>query len=262
MKGLVLAGGKSSRFGSDKALAYFEGRRFIEIAVSQVSSVTSEVCISLSKKSSRQLIDAASTYTDCIIYDKEQPCGGPVKGILSSLETLRDDIVYITVDHPYLKPDTLAEFYRRAWIMNSTAATIISDKESTAQSIGYVSKRAADYIRRVCRVKRGKTRLIDIYRLPKSLFIGWSLVTSDPSEFTNVNEPRFHPQINRMGIDEIFYFNHDYFLDFVDKFAEGNYMKALALLLLEEQLYMKLGSKFLLKYVYKDIDYLLSRPML
>lgn len=146
--------------------------------------------------------------------------------------------------------------------MNSTAATIISDKESTAQSIGYVSKRAADYIRRVCRVKRGKTRLIDIYRLPKSLFIGWSLVTSDPSEFTNVNEPRFHPQINRMGIDEIFYFNHDYFLDFVDKFAEGNYMKALALLLLEEQLYMKLGSKFLLKYVYKDIDYLLSKPML
>ncbi len=262
MKGLVLAGGRSSRFGSDKALAYFEGRRFIEIAVSQVSSITSEVCISLSKKSSRQLIDVALTYTDCIIYDKEHPCGGPVKGILSSLEALKDDIVYVTVDHPYLKPDTLVEFYRKARVLSPSAATIISDKDSTAQSIGYVSKRAVDHIRRVCRVRRGKTRLIDIYRLPKSLFVGWSLLTSDPSEFTNVNEPRIQPQISRTGVDEIFYLNHNYFLEFVDRFAEGNYMEALALLLLEEQLYMKLGPKFLLKYVYKDIDYMLSKPTL
>ena len=39
IRGLVLAGGKSSRFGSDKALALYEGMTFLERATSLLEAL-------------------------------------------------------------------------------------------------------------------------------------------------------------------------------------------------------------------------------
>ena len=43
--GAVLAGGRSSRFGSDKALARFGGRRLIDLAVARLAAQVDEVVV-------------------------------------------------------------------------------------------------------------------------------------------------------------------------------------------------------------------------
>lgn len=258
MKGLVLAGGKSTRFGSDKALATFKGRLFIEIAFSQISYISREVCISLSHRSSQEVIKTAKRLTDCIVFDQQLPCQGPIRGVLTGLETLKDDIIYVTVDHPYLRPETIAEFHRQIQAYNPFSATIISSRDTSSHSIGYLSKHIVDQVHKICKAKE-RTRLIDVYRLQNSLFIGWSLLTNDPIEFTNVNVPGFQPRESIDKVNDIVYINHNYFISFIHKLVNGYRLEALALLLQEKQLYSRLDLKFLLKYVYRDIEYMLSK---
>lgn len=197
--------------------------------------------------------------TDCIVFDREAPCGGPLRGVLSALELVRDDILYVTVDHPYLKADTLKRLLHHVVLIpQASSSTIISGPGETAQSIGYVSRELVERVGKICSAKRGKARLIDIYRLPGSVLVGWSLLTMDPGEFTNVNRPGVGAKRAGLRVDEVVFLNHDYFADYINHLLEVDLLGALKSLYLEASLYSKLGLRYLIKYVYRDIDALVN----
>lgn len=100
--GIVLAGGKSSRFGSNKAIFDFQGKTMIKHSV-----------------------DLLKLFCDCILisgdneeyYRYDYPCIpdkygsiGPLGGIISCLEKSdAEEFMIVTCDMPLLTPDLLAK---------------------------------------------------------------------------------------------------------------------------------------------------------
>ena len=102
VKGLILAGGKSSRFGSDKALALHKGKSFLERAVGLLRSVDLKPIIITRRGTDYSFLDAV------VIYD-QLPEKGPLGGIYSAMTVFkRTPFLILTCDMPALVPDVLS----------------------------------------------------------------------------------------------------------------------------------------------------------
>ncbi|MBI9033625.1 MAG: molybdenum cofactor guanylyltransferase [Bacteroidales bacterium] len=95
---IILAGGKSSRFGSDKALAMFQGKTLIQHAVDIVSPVTSNIIIS----ANTHAYDFLNHKVVADIYKDAGPMGG-LHAALSQSNTSTN--LVITTDTPFLKSE-------------------------------------------------------------------------------------------------------------------------------------------------------------
>jgi len=96
--GVVLAGGRSSRFGSDKALAQLGGRRLIDLAVDALSAWCAEVVI----------VGRSEGPARCL-PDWPQADMGPLGGLAAALHHARDQgfdaVLSCGVDSPGLPTD-------------------------------------------------------------------------------------------------------------------------------------------------------------
>ena len=102
MKGLILAGGTSSRFGSDKALALYEGKSFLEHAVLLLRSVDLKPVIVTRR-------GADYSFLDCpVIYD-QLPEKGPLGGIYTAMTVFKNTpFLILTCDMPALTSEALS----------------------------------------------------------------------------------------------------------------------------------------------------------
>lgn len=82
--GLILAGGLSSRFGSDKALASLGGRSLLEESVMTLRPWVSDIAVAAVGGSSAE--KAAQLLGLRTIADRAGPAKGPLAGILAGLE--------------------------------------------------------------------------------------------------------------------------------------------------------------------------------
>lgn len=76
--GIVLAGGKSSRMGSDKSKMILNGKTLIEYSIQALRPLCEKVVIS----SNNNIYD----YTGCEVWPDELPDGSPMVGIYSCLK--------------------------------------------------------------------------------------------------------------------------------------------------------------------------------
>jgi molybdenum cofactor guanylyltransferase len=99
MTGYVLAGGKSSRMGQDKATMPFCGRPMVEIAVETLSSVCAEVFISGNR-------DDLTAWAP-VIHELHVEAG-PAAGIEAALShTTTDWVMMLPVDTPLMSAELL-----------------------------------------------------------------------------------------------------------------------------------------------------------
>jgi len=97
MKGLILAGGKSSRMGVDKALLKFQSLYAWQILLGKLRHFCDEVYISCRKDQTAIFPSGTS-----LLYDREEECG-PISGILSAIDFYPDDNwLVIAVDMPFI----------------------------------------------------------------------------------------------------------------------------------------------------------------
>ena len=102
MKGLILAGGKSSRFGSDKALAVYQGKSFLEHAVSLLRSAGLKPIIV-----TRRGVDYS--FLDCTVIYDQLPEKGPLGGIYTAMTVFKNtSFLILTCDMPALTPEALS----------------------------------------------------------------------------------------------------------------------------------------------------------
>lgn len=103
--GLVLAGGRSSRMGQDKALLNYRGRPQVDVCFDLLSSLCARVLVSIRKDQDAR--------RHPVIHDRyEYP--GPLNGILSAFATHPDHAwLVVACDLPFLDEATLRELLRR-----------------------------------------------------------------------------------------------------------------------------------------------------
>lgn len=78
MKGIVLAGGKSSRFGSDKALALYQGVPLVRRAVFLLRSAGLHPAV-ITREGKRY------SFLDCTVIEDKLPDLGPLGGLYTAL---------------------------------------------------------------------------------------------------------------------------------------------------------------------------------
>ena len=102
MKGLILAGGKSRRFGTDKALAVHEGKTLLEKAANLLLSVRLEPVI-VTRRGADYFFAGCTVLMDALA-DK-----GPLGGIYTAMSFFKETpFLILTCDMPALTPAALS----------------------------------------------------------------------------------------------------------------------------------------------------------
>ena len=115
--GFVLAGGRSSRMGRDKALELFGGRRLVEIALETLR----EAGVVASIAGARSDLGGYGAVVEDIAPDQ-----GPLGGICAALGwTIAERAVFVSVDQPLL-PAALISYLLEHARISGRAATLCS----------------------------------------------------------------------------------------------------------------------------------------
>lgn len=101
---IVLAGGRSSRFGRDKLAEPIDGRPLLDLAVEAVGAVASDVVVVIAPADRRTVPAGARIAHDSKAFE------GPLAGLAAGLEALEPDVERVIVvggDMPFLAPPVL-----------------------------------------------------------------------------------------------------------------------------------------------------------
>jgi molybdopterin-guanine dinucleotide biosynthesis protein A len=111
VSGIVLAGGRSSRFGTDKLAAELEGRPLLHHAISAVAAVASEVIVVAAPGSEPSLPEDPGVPIR-VVHDPE-PFGGPLVGLGAALVAAGHPVaIVVGGDMPRLVPGVLGLLLR------------------------------------------------------------------------------------------------------------------------------------------------------
>jgi molybdopterin-guanine dinucleotide biosynthesis protein A len=103
--GLIVAGGRSTRFGEDdKALADVGGGPMLRHVADALAPVTDELVVNCRQEQVEAFEDAIPTHQPRFVTDLV-PDEGPVVGLLAGLRAVRDSrVVVAACDQPLLRP--------------------------------------------------------------------------------------------------------------------------------------------------------------
>jgi molybdopterin-guanine dinucleotide biosynthesis protein A len=105
--GIVLAGGRSARFGRDKLAEPIGGRPLLHLAIESLAAVTSEVIVVAAPDATPDLPAGVR-----LVHD-EAPFEGPLAGCMAGLTAAREPLVLIVGgDMPSLDPAVLGTLVR------------------------------------------------------------------------------------------------------------------------------------------------------
>jgi molybdopterin-guanine dinucleotide biosynthesis protein A len=135
--GFVLAGGQSSRMGSDKALVEFGGRALIAHAIGILKAAGLPVSIAGARPEVRANLEAYGP----VIPDAEAGLG-PLGGICAALQsTAAPYSVFLPVDVPLIPPSLIVFLVRHAMI-TGTLVTLASVNNAPQTFPAVISRRA------------------------------------------------------------------------------------------------------------------------
>jgi molybdenum cofactor guanylyltransferase len=122
VSGVVLAGGRSARFGRDKLAEQVAGRPLLHYAIEAVAAVASEVIVVAPPD-----VDLSLPGGSRLVHD-ERAFEGPLAGTLTGLTAAREPLVLVVGgDMPTLEPAVLALLVR-ALDASSADATLLEHR--------------------------------------------------------------------------------------------------------------------------------------
>jgi molybdopterin-guanine dinucleotide biosynthesis protein A len=175
----VLAGGRSTRMGSDKALLTVGKQTLLERALQTAAAVANQVFIAGSR-------DRYAQYGD-VVEDIFPDCG-PLGGIHAALCITKTDLnLMLSVDTPSISSDFLC------WLMQQARAS--SELMVVPDALGGLQPLAAIYRRRLRAVaeealKRGDYKIGHLFALATTRYISENEICAagfSPMLFRNVN---------------------------------------------------------------------------
>jgi molybdopterin-guanine dinucleotide biosynthesis protein A len=196
---IVLAGGRSSRFGSDKLGAKVGGRPLLNHAIDRLAAVSDEILVVLAPGDERIL--PRSTATVRRVVDPELH-GGPLIGLLAGLEVADQPIVVLAGgDMPALSPVVLGAMIRALVASEPGTDAVILASRGDRPPLPAVMRTGAatDVARRL--VGDGERRLRSLFeRLPTRAIdeAEWRPLDPDAATLRDVDRPA---DLDRPGSD-------------------------------------------------------------
>jgi molybdopterin-guanine dinucleotide biosynthesis protein A len=124
--GIVLAGGRSSRFGSDKLVARVDGERLVDRAVAALGAlrgIITEVVI-VSEPGAKRARAVFPAVTIRFVEDPES-FGGPLVGLLAGLEAASEPLALVVGgDMPSMRPEVLGLLVTR--LVHAADASVVT----------------------------------------------------------------------------------------------------------------------------------------
>ena len=112
--GLILAGGKSTRFGSNKALVRLGETPLIAHVVDIALHVADEVVVAIGKESSTGVYRKVLPKSVTVVKDRLR-AKSPLVGILTGFQVMKSGYsVVLSCDTPFVKDDVLKLLFKRA----------------------------------------------------------------------------------------------------------------------------------------------------
>jgi molybdopterin-guanine dinucleotide biosynthesis protein A len=181
--GFILAGGKSTRMGMDKAFVDFEGRTLLARALDVARSVTRDVCIVGAEE---KFAPFAPVVKD-VFRDR-----GPLAGIHAALRSSATELNFVlAVDMPFVSSAFLQYLIREARNMGGGVSMVVPRSKGRWEPLCAVYRRKfADAVEKALLAGRNKidwlfnaaeTRVIDQQELDQAGF--------STSIFRNMNTP-------------------------------------------------------------------------
>ncbi|MFQ6137194.1 MAG: molybdenum cofactor guanylyltransferase [Candidatus Hydrothermarchaeales archaeon] len=106
---IILAGGRSERFGRDKKFIEIKGKSFIQHVIERARKFSDEIVISLGAEEAGEIKDEP----DLKVAIDEEKSKGPLVGISSALQYCRGRyVVVLSVDSPFIEPKVFETMIR------------------------------------------------------------------------------------------------------------------------------------------------------
>lgn len=189
----ILAGGQSTRMGTDKALLLLDGISLLERAIELARQVTSKVFI----LGPREKYGSMGVDT---VQDEFAGCG-PLAGIHAALGISETDLnLIISVDTPFMTSQFLQYLLDRA-SAQPDALAVVPDAAGGLQGTCAVYRRP---FRAVAgqQLKRGRNKVADVYPLVRMEYVDEQEIHAagfDPAIFANLNTPEEFARVQREG---------------------------------------------------------------
>ena len=188
--GIVLAGGRSSRFGSDKLRAEISGKSLLEHAVESVAKGATEVIVVCAPDDDRPLPEARIPVRRVV---DPAAFGGPLVGLRSGLEAAAEPIVIVVGgDMPSVRPSVLAALIRALLAAPDqvNAAVLASRGTLVPLPAALRTGAATDRVRRL--VDDGERRLRSVFeQFPTRILdeTEWRPLDPDGATLLDVDRP-------------------------------------------------------------------------
>ena len=102
---VILSGGRSTRFGSDKGLAEWRGRRLVDHVLDRVPGICSKKVLVL-----REEQDTGAWLDVTTVHDDPQRNEGPLRGVIRGLAACTTEWAWVLAcDQPLVCPELLVE---------------------------------------------------------------------------------------------------------------------------------------------------------
>lgn len=180
----ILAGGKSTRMGCDKAFIQFNGRTLLERSLETARAVTPEVIV----VGERSKFSRFAPVVDDIFRDR-----GPLGGIHAALSVSATDLnLLLALDMPFMEPRLLKYLFKRALEKEHADVLVVLPRAA-----GGLQPLCAIYRTRFGRMaeealKKGQNKIDDLFTGIRMLAIEENeLVRAGfaPGLFRNLNTP-------------------------------------------------------------------------
>ncbi len=172
----ILAGGKSTRMGQNKALLQLNDRRFIDRILDELGSFD-EVLISAAHKGVYEELGVQ------VVYDEHAEIG-PIEGIYQVLKNARTEYVFVcAADMPFVKADLVR--YMAEFISSDYDCYVVMDEEHVHPLCAIYSKKMLPVIEAL--IEKGQYRLMNILNSVRTKYIKLEFTNFDKKIVKNIN---------------------------------------------------------------------------
>lgn len=188
---VVLAGGRSARFGAPKALAPWAGATLVEAVIRSVSWAAAEVLVVVKERVEYAFLERAGRR---LVEDRYGECHA-AGGVFSGLQAAATSHAFVCAcDMPLIAPDTL----RGLWALRGEAPAVVPVWQGLPQplcALYAVSFRA----RLARRIEAGELGLVSLLEKEGALFVDGAELDPAGLSFLDLDTREEYEQVRRLA---------------------------------------------------------------